>query len=408
MMRNSRTKYIAALSIVLILTTAACSGRSPEGGSVSPSAGVSSAPVQIPGETIPIEGFVTVLFINAGRADSALLKAGNKYWLIDTGEKSSIPEVFRALNYFGVNTLEGIFLSHTHSDHIGGLRAIAQNYSVEKLYSARISEDEEDGGNKIEELARDLNLEHIKLEAGNMAEIEEGIRFEVLGPISQNYEDDNDNSLVLRLTANGRTFLFTGDMQFSEEKTLHESGADLSADILKVGNHGNPDATSDEFASAVSPKFAVISTDTAEDTDSANERVIKALKGAEILVTEDFILGAAVTVSENGSITVSDPEPRGRTSDIGITKLDKETQTVSIRNYGSDADISGYFLYSKKGSEIFVFPEGSILRKNEAATVACAGGKGDYFFTEGKVWSKKDDEAAILYDRYGNELSVLQ
>jgi competence protein ComEC len=403
MMRNSRTKYIAVLSIVLILITAACAEKAPGGVSVSPSAGVSSAPVQ----TIPIEGFVTVLFVNAGRADTALLKAGNKFWLIDTGEKSSIPEIFRALNFYDVNTLEGVFLSHTHSDHIGGFRAIAQNYRVKKLYSALISEDEEDGGNKIEELARDLDLEHIKLEAGNKAEIEEGIRFEVLGPISQNYEDDNDNSLVLRLTANGRTFLFTGDMQFSEETTLLESGADLSADILKVGNHGNPDATSDEFASAVSPKFAVISTDTAEDTDSANERVIEALKGAEILVTEDFILGAAVTVSENGSITVSNPQPKGRTSDIGITKLDKEAQTVAIRNYGSDADISGYFLYSKKGSEVFVFPEGSILRKNETVTVACAGGKGDYFFAQDKVWSKKDDEAAALYDRYGNELSVL-
>jgi competence protein ComEC len=394
--------------VVLILAAAACGKKLPGAKSVSPSSSLLAPSFETSPEETPIyDPSVTVLFINTGRADAALVKAGNKYWLIDTGEKSSIPQVFKALNFFGVKTLAGVFLSHTHSDHIGGLRAIVQNYHIEKLFSARISGTEEGGEDKLGDLARDLGLSHIKLDSGDRTDLGDGLYFETFGPVTRNIEDDNDNSLVLRLTANKRTFLFTGDMQFSEERSLLESGADLSADVLKTGNHGNPDATSEKFAQAVSPKIAVISTDTKTDTDSANERVIAALEGAKIILTEDYDCGAAVSVDENGSITVSDPKPRGRTSDIRITKLDKEAQTVTIKNTGSDADISGYFIYSAKGSEVYVFPEGSILRNDESATVACEGGKGDYIWDEKKVWSKKDGEEAALYDRYGNELSVL-
>ena len=104
----------------------------------------------------------------------------------------------------------------------------------------------------------------------------------MLAPLEKNSEDDNDNSLVMMLHANGKRVLLTGDMQFAEEKTLLASGADISADILKVGNHGNPDATGESFAKAVSPKISVISTDTSVDEDSANERVFDALSMSEI------------------------------------------------------------------------------------------------------------------------------
>ena len=91
------------------------------------------------------------------------------------------------------------------------------------------------------EMAKKLSIPHIELEAGDTVELVPNVEFDVLGPLEYNKDDDNDNSLVLKLSINGKTFLFTGDMQFAEEKTLLEAGVDLSADVLKVGNHGNPD-----------------------------------------------------------------------------------------------------------------------------------------------------------------------
>ena len=123
---------------------------------------------------------------------------------------------------------------------------------------------------------------------------------EVIAPLEYNKKDDNDNSLVLRLLVNGKVFLFTGDMQFAEEQTLLNAGTDVSADVLKVGNHGNPDSTSEQFAKAVNPEIAIITTDTSVDTDSANERVKKLF--SKVLLTQDYKFGIKITIDKDGNL----------------------------------------------------------------------------------------------------------
>ncbi len=348
---------------------------------------------------------VSVMFINVGRADATLVQIDGLSYLIDTGEKSSVPALYGALAICGVENLEAVFLTHTHSDHIGGMEALVQKYDVDALYSAEISEDKDNGENKIDNLAADLSLKHVKLTAGNTVVLFADIYFEVLGPLVYNSDDDNDNSLVLRLSVNDTVFLFTGDMQFAEEATLLDVGTDLSADVLKVGNHGNPDATSAAFASAVSPEIAVISTNTLEDADSANESVISLLDGAQVLVTGDDTRGVLLTVGAGGEIEISHPQPQKSNSNIEILEIDKNAQTITLANNGGDTDISGYFIFSEKGSEAFVFPKGTVITASHALTVACTGGEGDLIWNNKKVWDAKKADAGVLYDGYGNELS---
>lgn len=261
---------------------------------------------------------VSVMFINVGRADATLVQINGCAYLIDTGEKSSVPALYRALALQGVKKLEAVFLTHTNSDHIGGMEALTKKYNVDTLYSVDISKDKKNGENKISNLAAELLLKYVKLTAGNRVDLAPDTYFEVLGPLVYNDGDDNNNSLVLWLNVNGKTFLFTGDMQFAEEQTLLEAGADLSADILKVANHGNPDATSNEFAQAVSPEIAVISTNTSVDTDSANEIVISALRGARVLVTENYECGILLTVNANGTVDISNPHADNKRLPIGL------------------------------------------------------------------------------------------
>jgi len=348
---------------------------------------------------------VSVLFINVGRADAALVQIDGLSYLIDTGEKSSVPALYGALAMCGAEKLEGVFLTHTHSDHIGGMEALVQKYDVGTLYSAEISEEKDNGENKMDHLAAELSLDHVKLTAGETVELAAGVYFEVLGPLVYNSDDDNDNSLVLRLGVNETVFLFTGDMQFAEEETLLAAGVDLSADVLKVGNHGNPDATSEAFASAVSPGIAVIPTNTQEDDDSANARVTAALGDAQILVTEDYTCGILCTVGADGAIEISDPQPETPDADVEISEIDKDAQTVSLVNNGDDADISGYFIFSEKGSEVFVFPQGTVIKAGQTLTVGCIGGEGDLIWDDKKVWNTKKEDAGVLYDEYGSELS---
>ncbi len=72
--------------------------------------------------------------------------------------------------------------------------------------------------------------------------------------------DINNNSIVLRVTFGNVAMLLTGDAQSeAEARLLSHGGADLRADILKVGHHGSAYSSTAEFLAAVHPKIAIIS-----------------------------------------------------------------------------------------------------------------------------------------------------
>jgi Predicted hydrolase (metallo-beta-lactamase superfamily) len=244
-----------------------------------------------------------VYYINVGRADATLIDAGGKYYLIDTGEADDAEALCEKLDSLGVQTIEAVFLTHTHSDHIGGFKKICKEFDVGGLFSPCFSILNDDGNNIIDKLAKKCGKVNVKLYRGDSVSLCDGVYAKVLGPIVYNGDDDNDNSLVLRIAVNGRIFLFVGDMQFAEEYTLLQAGDDLSADVLKVGNHGNKDATSSAFASAVSPSIAVIPTDTAVDAESAAKRVLEEFTDSEIFITGECKNWLLVSVLKNGELS---------------------------------------------------------------------------------------------------------
>ena len=159
----------------------------------------------------------------------------------------------------------------------------------------------------------------VKLEPGAVVPLSDGVFFEVFAPYRYNPGDDNNNSMVLKLRVNGVELLFASDMLYDEEKTLLNRDFDLSADVLKVGHHGKKDATSINFLNAVSPKIAIISTDSEEEPDTPHESILGMLKDmeAEIHVTEDYDAGILLTVGKDGSLTVEN------------ATIEKETEALS-------------------------------------------------------------------------------
>jgi competence protein ComEC len=360
-------------------------------------------------ESLPDTDEFSVLFVNVGKADAAVLRFGETTVLIDTGSKASAPQLIAGLNLLGITEIDLVFLTHSHSDHIGGLEALSSNYAISMVYSPFFSEQTKKGEGKIVKRCEKLSLPHTELKAGSAVTITDDVSFSVLGPLELNEDDDNDNSLILRFTVRGTTFLFTGDMQFAEEDTLLAAGIDLSADVLKVGNHGNPDATSDAFASAVSPSLAMISTDTSVDTNSANHRVIASLSGAEVFLTEDYPLGILLTLDDNGNPMVTNPIQQEDSLQLALFALEPDSQLLTLLNYGdTPADLSGCILYSERSGAVQRIPEGTLLAPDATLTISGSEGDGDLRFSgEKKPFSKKKKNTVIVYSPLGAEISTL-
>lgn len=363
---------------------------------------------------LPEEG-MSLFAINVGKADALLLRYEDCTYLIDTGTAESWGDVSAALHVGGIDHLTGVIVTHTDGDHAGGAWALAtSSIQVDAWYASRYYADIKSESKHPAVQAAALRGEDVQwLSQGDVLPFGSG-SLTVLGPISRN-EKENCNSVVLLAEAEGGSMLLAGDMEFPEETELMDAGLIPRCTVLKVGNHGESDATADLFAYTVRPQIAVISTNTIEEPDTPAKRVLKALMAvnATILQTQHCEAGVLVTIHD-GEVT-SDlldytglPEPSDA---VVLSDKDVDAQTIRLRNTGShDVDISGWYLFSERGSEIFVFPAGSVLKAGAEITVSNLSSSvdGDYVWPDKKVWHKSKTDAAVLCDVYGREMDRLE
>lgn len=244
---------------------------------------------------------VSALFINVGKADAALYLLGDQRFLIDTGTKDSYDQLERVLEAYGVQRLDGVLITHTDKDHVGGLKKLLKSgIAVDALYSGTLHSEKSLEDHPVYEAAEKYDVPLTWLSAGDVIDLGNGCTFQVLGPLSQDDEDENNNSLVLRLLTPQGDMLLTGDMELEEENELIEAGLISQAAVLKVAHHGRDDTTSRQFALLVRPQWAVISTSTVERPDTPSAKVLSYLRDARasVAVTQEAQVGILITLED--------------------------------------------------------------------------------------------------------------
>lgn len=349
---------------------------------------------------------LTLFAVNVGKGDALLLNSGAETYLIDAGLQENWGDLSRALKVLQVTRLTGVILTHTDKDHAGGLLPLAtSSIEVENWYAPAHFTGKESKHPAVEAAA--LRGEKVTfLHAGDELPLGTG-RLTVIGPISAS-EVENCNSLVLVAEASGGKMLLAGDMEFPEERELIAAGAIPRCAVLKVGNHGESDATSEALIRAVQPQIAVISTSTEAEPDTPSTRVLAQLYSSRVALyqTQDAQSGVLVTIDQGEvSANLMDYNDFPPANDaVVIADVDNEDDRITLRNTGKTAaDVSGWYIVSDKGNQIFVLPEGCEIAPRGELTISSQSSKekGDLVWPDKKVWHKSKEDAALLYDVYG-------
>ncbi|MBQ1257212.1 MAG: MBL fold metallo-hydrolase [Clostridia bacterium] len=345
-----------------------------------------------------------IFMVNVGKADAIIVRADEDYYLIDTATEEMWPRVMAAIKDMNIARLKGVFVTHTDKDHVGGLEMLAQSdIQVDVWYASKYFIDVKEEKHPAVKAAKIRGQEVVFLGAGDSVD---GI-FEVLAPVKQMEDKDDNNSLVMILkTKNGSAF-FAGDMEYAEENTILNKK--LKADVLKVGNHADDDTTSQALIDKVDAKIALISTSSYEKPETPDPMLVERLenKGMEIFYTEHSNAGIRVTMDKNGVRAEyaewknAKPLPEG----ICIASVDPVEDTIVIENRSEkDADLSGFYLFSSKGKEILYLNNGCILKARGRIVIgsnSTQNTKIDLLWNDKNVINDTKADTITLNDPYG-------
>lgn len=247
---------------------------------------------------------LSVHVLEVGKADSIFIECEGKYMLVDGGTIDCGERVAEYLNQRGVKKLDYVVNTHPDEDHIGGLGYIISQYDIGQYLAPDIPQNLIPLSEEYLDVQVALIKKNMQTTAPNCGDTFRlgGLKIEVLAPIRQG-SSTNNNSIVLRLTYGKTSFLLMGDAEKEEESDLIASGANLSADVLKIGHHGSSTSTTDGFLYAVKPHYAAISV--ADDSNGLpNKQVLKRLKDAKVMAYRTDVSGTVIFLSDGENITV--------------------------------------------------------------------------------------------------------
>lgn len=290
-------KKIIAILLLLVLLTGCNQNTATPTEPIAPSQPAVSAEPTEPEQSQEKE-MLFVHFIDVGQADCTLLKLGDLEILIDGGNGADGYLVSDYLIRMGVDDIELMIATHPHEDHYGGLPTVLRRVETEAVWVITNGFVNSLYSNFCDTAQKEGLLPVIP-EVGTVFS-QDGLTLTVLGPVYpyEHYEDPNDTSLVVKVEYGQHKFLFTGDMETLAESDLIAAGADLSADVLKVGHHGSYSSSSLQFLEQVGAEFGVIHVGRDNDYGHPHDAAMNRLLAADMTLFRTDAMGNIVIGSD--------------------------------------------------------------------------------------------------------------
>ena len=292
--RKNSVTILVVLGVILLLSKLT---------SCAPSHNVSSTTSASPSTTTvkPVENSdFEVHFIDVGQGDSTLIKCDNHYMLIDAGENDKGDVVVDYLKSQNVAKLDYLIGTHPDSDHIGGLDTVINNIKCDNiLLSGKISQTKtfKDVLTAIENANNTYNVPNVG-DTFNLG----SAKVSIIGPVKE-YEDNNNNSIVVIVEYSGKKIAFMGDAEKESESDILQNGINVDVDVIKVGHHGSRSSSTREFLSAASPKYAIISCGMDNSYGHPHREALTILREMKVKLYRTDVQGTVIMYIKNDNIS---------------------------------------------------------------------------------------------------------
>lgn len=233
-------------------------------------------------------------FYDVGKADAMLITTPDgRRILIDTATNAEGKKLVKRFEQEGIDSIDLMIVTHFDKDHVGGADRMLKELTVSQVLMPVYEKDSKQYEQFIEAIEESDGTDAVTMKNGQKLEFEvDGVQFVVTSAKQTYYgkDEENDFSLVVRMTYGDTRFLFAGDAEEARQKEIISEG-DVACDVLKVPYHGRLTDMSPAFIAAAKPKIAFVPD---SDEEPASEVVLALLAEA----------GADVYSARGGDLTV--------------------------------------------------------------------------------------------------------
>ncbi|WP_288481737.1 ComEC/Rec2 family competence protein [uncultured Deinococcus sp.] len=245
--RPTPSDLLALLVLGLTAALGACAGHRDGNGNAGGGGG----------GTLPA-GQVTVRFLDVGQGDAVLVRSPEgKTMLVDGGRSTT--RMKELLQTYGVSKVDLMVATHADSDHITGLITAAQEANPTLFVNNGLA-----GTTKTwERLVAALRADGTTFQKASNQIVNLGsVRVHVLAPPAGMGDDQNDNSVGVRLEFGRFGALMTGDSETPETRAwLAEDRPEARGpvQVYKSIHHGAANGDNQAWLDAVKPETVTIS-----------------------------------------------------------------------------------------------------------------------------------------------------
>ena len=250
-------------------------------------------------ETVSV-GELDLTVFDVGKADSMVLTSENSTVIIDCGEKGDGKEIISYLEEKNISCVDYLIITHYDKDHVGGAAKVIKNIEVKNV----LAPDYDDDSEEMEKYNKALSEAGITpyLLTSDISFTLDNADYTVYAPKLTYYGEDNDNdfSLVTKVSHGNNVLLFTGDAMEQRLEEIMDIG---DCDFLKVPYHGRELDNLSQFLDAVTPETAVVCTSKSEFSADTQKELIS--RNIEYYAT---CFNGRIEVKSDGNNITASPE----------------------------------------------------------------------------------------------------
>ncbi len=262
---------------------------------------------------------LSVEVLDVGQGDSILIRSPEgKVALVDAGPSKAVVNL---LKQKGVKAIDLVVLTHHHSDHYGGMSEVIREFKP-RVFLATNSSHTTSSYLKLLQLVRDEGMRSItptttvrKIGLGSVV-------LNVLPQPPDNTQEENDNSIGIRVEYGNFSALMTGDSEERSRAYWERNCPSLVRDctILKLAHHGSRNGTDTKWLDVVRPEQAVVSLGTGNDYGHPHPETLSLLDRKHVPLLRTDLVGTISIVSD------------GKTWDLTTSKRSRGTTDVAVRS----------------------------------------------------------------------------